>query len=138
MGLGRKLLMGSALVGSLFLNNCEYPWDPVSQSGELGDYTEKENSGNVSGTVRWDPDKDGDYTGVSGAYVMLLEGTTIRKDTKTGSGGSFSFNGVPEGNYKIEAQISPSNIPDLFCSGSTIASVTKQETTKANIKMSCN
>ena len=136
MGLGKKLLIGSALVGSLFLNNCESPWNPVSQSGESGDYI-GEDTGNVTGTILWDPDGDGNYTGVSDAYVELREESVLIKSTKTGSGGSFSLQNVPIGLYKMSSGIIPSYIPDIQCSGSTNVLVTKDEKITKNIKMSC-
>ena len=152
MDLGKKLLIGSALVSSLFLNNYVSPQVSPAQSKEFASQ-EKKGLGNIIGAVNWDPDKDGNYTRVSRAEVTLLEVFpgrrigklnietvyAVRRRTRSASDGSFSFNGVAEGRYRVEAQKYLSGIPDFsFCLGYVSIAVKENETISApTIGLSC-
>ena len=126
--------MGGLLTASLSFGNCE-TGDLTGSSG--GDFYSGGDTGDIAGTALWNPNKDGNYVGVSGADVRLWEGDVIRKNVKTGSGGAFSLRDIPEGHYKLEGQMKSSNL-DLFCLGSTVASVIVNETANVTIRMNCN
>ena len=126
---GKKLVIGSVLVGSLY-SGCKVDL--------TGDVTVKEESfGEIVGNVFWDYDGDGVYTGISGADVECSPSTggvyDDRMSTTTTSGGAYSFHDVPIGTYYMRG-LKIVNHPEYSVwSKSTGASVTKGDVTKTDM-----
>ncbi|MEX2017054.1 MAG: hypothetical protein WD876_01125 [Candidatus Pacearchaeota archaeon] len=130
---GGKFSLGMVLTGILFNASCK-------QESPNEITVKEEHRGGIVGKVTWDYNRDGIFTGVSGARIIRTGpdypgyGLFEWQITETTTGGVYSYPDVPIGTHSLSAKVI---IPTPYSvwSGSTGAAVTKGNVTTANIQL---